>query len=387
MITSSIVFDHRGRCKKGAEGPLEIRVTVNRKPYYIQTGVRVRANQWQFDKVINHPQADALNERLGILLDNVMRNINKCIASGQNIDISSLRSQAWRTVHKQTAMEWMLKEIAQLPVSFGTFKHYKSLVKRLEEFGLMTDWSDVTTENIYKFDSFLRRNVKGRSGRMNTASVYNYHKCLKSLLARAEKSELIASSPYHRLRGEFARCEAVSTEYLTEEEMAKIEKFTPAPGTWMERARDLFIFQMYTGLSFSDTQAFDINNYKKVKGKWCIVGSRIKTGQPFVNVLLPPAVEVLERYGMTVPSLSNQVYNRELKEVGMACGITTPLHSHLARHTFATYMLRNGVKIENLSKMLGHSNIKQTQRYAKVLAESVHEDFDMIAKKIKKRKG
>lgn len=347
----------------------------------------MRANQWQFDKVINHPQADALNERLGILLDNVMRNINKCIASGQDIDIASLRSKAWRTVHKQTAMEWMLKEIAQLPVSFGTFKHYKSLVKRLEEFGLMTDWPDITTENIYKFDSFLRRNVKGRSGRMNTASVYNYHKCLKSLLARAEKSELIASSPYHRLRGEFARGEAVSTEYLTEEEMVKIEKFTPAPGTWMERARDLFIFQMYTGLSFSDTQAFDINNYKKVKGKWCIVGSRIKTGQPFVNVLLPPAVEVLERYGMTVPSLSNQVYNRELKEVGMACGITTPLHSHLARHTFATYMLRNGVKIENLSKMLGHSNIKQTQRYAKVLAESVHEDFDMIAKKIKKRKG
>ena len=60
-------------------------------------------------------------------------------------------------------------------------------------------------------------------------------------------------------------------------------------------------------------------------------------------------------------------------------GINTPLHSHLARHTFATFMLRHGVKIENVSKMLGHTNITQTQRYAKVLAMSVHEEFERIS--------
>jgi site-specific recombinase XerD len=63
-------------------------------------------------------------------------------------------------------------------------------------------------------------------------------------------------------------------------------------------------------------------------------------------------------------------------------GIKVRMHSHLARHTFATYMLRNGAKIENVSRMLGHTNITQTQRYAKVLAQSVHEDFDRVAKKI-----
>jgi site-specific recombinase XerD len=61
--------------------------------------------------------------------------------------------------------------------------------------------------------------------------------------------------------------------------------------------------------------------------------------------------------------------------------IQTKMHTHLARHTFATWMLRNGAKIENVSRMLGHTNIRQTQRYAKVLAESVHEDFDMVASK------
>ena len=374
------------RTAQGMEGPLEVRVTANRKPYYIQTGVRVRANQWQFDKVVNHPQANALNERLGILLDKIMCIVNKCIENGQDIDIASVRRQAWQTVHKQTAIEWMRNEVTQMPVSYGTMKHYKSAIKRLEEFGRMTDWPDFTSANIYAFDAFIRMNVQGRYAHIAIGTAYNYHKCLKALLSRAEKSELIAINPYNRLRGEFARGDKPSTEYLTEEEMSKIQKFSPAPGSFMERARNLFIFQMFTGLSFSDMMAFDISEYKKVKGKWCIIASRIKTGVPYVNQLLPPAVDVLERYDMTLPKMTNQVYNRELKLLGMACGITIPLHSHLARHTFATFMLRNGAKIENVSRMLGHTNIKQTQRYAKVLAESVHEDFDKIEQLLKKKK-
>lgn len=85
---------------------------------------------------------------------------------------------------------------------------------------------------------------------------------------------------------------------------------------------------------------------------------------------------------MKIPQMSNADYNFQLKELQKMTGIKTRLHSHLARHTFATFMLRNGAKIENVSRMLGHTNITQTQRYAKVLAQSVHDDFDMIAEKL-----
>ena len=87
---------------------------------------------------------------------------------------------------------------------------------------------------------------------------------------------------------------------------------------------------------------------------------------------------------MKLPKICNADYNRHLKSIGVMAGIKTKLHSHLARHTFATFMLRNGVKIENVSKMLGHTNIIQTQRYAKVLAEDVRSDFDMVAGKMGK---
>ena len=175
-------------------------------------------------------------------------------------------------------------------------------------------------------------------------------------------------------------------EYLTDEEMSKLETMILPLGSPLDVAHDLFVFQAYTGLSYSDAQAFDMSQYKWDGMRWNHTGERIKTGVPYVSTILPPALHILEKYDMKVPKMNNADYNRQLKAIMVMAGIKTRLHSHLARHTFATYMLRNGVKIENVSKMLGHTNITQTQRYAKVLAQSVQEDFDMIAEKMKKKK-
>ena len=112
---------------------------------------------------------------------------------------------------------------------------------------------------------------------------------------------------------------------------------------------------------------------------------KLSTGVAYVSSLLPPAVAVLEKYGWQVPKIDNADYNHLLKVIGTMADIPTKMHTHLARHTFATYMLRQGVKVENLQRMLGHKNIRQTMRYAKVLAESVHEDFDMVAAKMAKK--
>ena len=111
------------------------------------------------------------------------------------------------------------------------------------------------------------------------------------------------------------------------------------------------------------------------------MGQRIKTGVPYVSQLLPPVVEVLKKHGWRVPRMSNQRYNQLLKAIGMVIGIPK-LHSHMGRHTFATWMLSEGAKIENVSRMLGHTNIVQTQRYAQVLAEDVRSEFDKVAEKM-----
>lgn len=385
MITTSIVFDHRKRVKAGAEGPLEVRVTINRKPYYINTGVRVRERQWAFDKVINHPHANELNDRLGVLVGKVMQCVNDCLKDGREIKIADIRSEIWQGAGSYDFLTWIDEEIERLDIKHGTFKRYRTLSKRLHEFGDMRTWKDVTVEKITAFDVWLRSRVY-RSLHLSDAGRHNYHRTLRHLLYNAELYGKIPFNPYSRLRGKFKRGDHPTTEYLTDDEVAKIMNFTPTPGSVMEQAKDLFVFQLWTGLAYQDTQSFDFSKYKKVGGKWRLTAQRIKTGEPYVSQLLPPAVEVLERYGMNTPKLINAVYNRELHEIGIACGISTRLHSHLARHTFATYMLRHGVKLENVSRMLGHTNIRQTLRYAKVLAEDVHRDFEKIEDELKNGK-
>ena len=399
-ITDAIVWDHRGRVSDGGNGQLEVRVTVNRKSYYFGTGVRCRKSEFVAGRVVNCPGANGMNERLGIVYNKVLALVNTCVDAGEPINTEEIRRQVWQTVEAQSDepvfMDWLTEQVPVLGVSDGTRKHYDPLLARLETFGRMKRWNDVTVENIMGFDAYLHTITKPQSDaairrgqkaeRLSDGAVYNYHKCLKALLNRAFKMGKIDINPYDRLKGQFKRGEKLSTEYLTEDEMQRFERLLVPKGSVLEVVRDLFVFQMYTGLPYSDMQAFDIGDYKWDGKAWQHVGERIKTGVPYVSQLLPPVVKVLERYDWKIPRLSNADYNRHLKALGQMAGIKTRLHSHLARHTFATYMLRNGVKIENVSKMLGHTNITQTQRYAKVLAQSVHDDFDMIAEKLETKK-
>ena len=424
MITTKIIFDRRGWCKQKKQGIVEVRVTIDRKSIYISTGVHINKNEWAAGMVVNRPDAKMLNERLVIIYERTCQAVNESIKSGTNIDTEAIKRMVWQVIEAQssepTFIRWIEEQIPMLGVKDGTAKHYFPMVTRLTEFGAMARWQDVTVENIANFDAWLHQQTKPLSDarrktgvkpeRLSDAAVYNYHKCLKALLNRAKSFQKIDVNPYEYLRGKFKRGEKENVEYLTEEEMKRFEAIILPKGSELDVVHDLFIFQMFTGLPYSDMQAFDASNYKwdgkswkhvgeysdmqafdasnyKWDGKsWKHVGERIKTGVPYVSQLLPPAVKILEKYGWEIPQLSNADYNRHLKALGQMAGIKTRLHSHLARHTFATYMLRNGVKIENVSKMLGHTNITQTQRYAKVLAQSVHDDFDMVASKLEKKK-
>ena len=392
MITKAIIFDHRGRTKPGCEGPVELRVTSNRKPYYINTGIKVRGRELCDGMIIGRADKDVLQEQLDIITRKMMKAVNRCVEKGIPIDVSEIRRQAYEmeseSMADQTAMlDWLHEQVPLLNIGEGTRNRYRTMVKRLGEFGGMTAWQDLNVENIYKWDTWLhsltvpQSNADIQAGR--PADVY--HRTLRAMLTRAVKVGIIAVNPYDKLRGEFRKGVKENVEYLTEDEIAAFESLHPLQGTQAAAARDLFVFQLYTGLSYSDAQAFDINDYKEIGGKWIHTGTRIKTGVPYVNQLLPPVIEILKRYGWNAPKILNADYNQCLKVLAAAVGINTRVHSHLARHTFATRMLRMGVKIENLSKMLGHTNITQTQKYAKVMAQSVHDDFDMVAGKLAAR--
>ena len=206
---------------------------------------------------------------------------------------------------------------------------------------------------------------------------------LKAAINKALQFDIVTSNPYDRMKGVFKRDKRETVDYLTEEQMQKILDLTPVPGSQAAMARDLFIFQMFTGLGYADTQIFDIGNYREVDGRWQFIGERVKTGVPYVSMLLPPVVDVLKRNGWKVPKMNNQRYNQWLKAIGMLVGVER-LHSHMGRHSFATWMLSQGAKIENVSRMLGHTTVKQTERYAKVQAKDIYAEYDKVAAKLDK---
>lgn len=402
MITTAVIFDRKKQAERDKDGALEVRVTYNRKSYYIYTGMRVRAKHWA-GAVVGRPDADALNNRLRIIVARVNEKVNEFIDQRRPIDVAVIKEYIYdgtKVDGKEDRMlAWMEYQVGQLNVCGGTRKHYELLMVRLKEFGKLRSWSDLTVENIYLWDDWLhkmenvnaRKPSRNRLGVVATVSdgtIHNYHKHLKALLNRAVDFGLIESSPYARLKGKFKTGDNESVEYLTEEQMKLILNTRPVPGTQMETVRDLFVFQMYTGMSYSDMQAFDIKQYKeegvrdKISGektkRFVYRGERVKTGVPYVSVLLPPVVDVLERHGWQVPQMPNQKYNCLLKTFGAVIGIDG-MHSHLARHTFATYMLSKDVKVQNVMRMLGHRKIEQTMRYAKVLVKDLQNDFEKIA--------
>lgn len=413
MIRISLFFDHHKRTPKGEEGPAEVRVTVNKKPYYINTGVRVRE-----DRLVGNcirdvrikgadgiarmtEDADVLNERLTTIVQLVEREVNRCMDERRPLDVAEIRRKVYNLEvvnddDAPTLVAWIKEQIPMLNVVKNTRQKYVTLCRRLTEFGQITRWEHLSVEAIYKWDAWLRvqdneltTNQKAagvEQAKLGDKAVESYHKGLRAMLNRALKMGKITANPYDRLRGEFVSTRRDVVEYLTEEQMQKVMDISPVPGSQVAMARDLFVFQMFTGLGYADTQIFDLSQYREVDGKWRFVGKRVKTGVPYVSMLLPPVVDVLKRNGWRVPRMNNQRYNQMLKAIGMVIGIER-LHSHMGRHTFATWMLSQGAKIENVSRMLGHTDIKMTQRYAEVLAKDVYDDFEKVEKKLKKKKG
>ena len=147
------------------------------------------------------------------------------------------------------------------------------------------------------------------------------------------------------------------------------------------------MFSCYTGYTPVDTLNLTASNiFQDNNDDFWIMTNRAKTAIKANVPLLPPALEIINKYknqqiGL-IPKISNQKMNAYLKEIGDLCGIDKKLTWYVSRHTFATTVtLANGVRIENVSSMMRHTNIKQTQHYAKVLDENVMEDMSKLKHK------
>ncbi len=282
----------------------------------------------------------------------------------------------------------------------GTMKNYYSTERCIKEF-LKEEMhiEDIPLKKlnyafIIDFEQHLRKyKPTTRKGCANNGAMKHMER-LKKMARLAVKLEWLEKDPFINFKLRFEKSER---QFLTERELQLIEDTTfKVPST--QHIKDLFVFACYTGLSCIDVQELKADHLVKgIDGNDWLYTKRTKTDEPLKIPLLPKAKEILDNYkddqdvlknGRLLPVYSNQMMNRVLKEIADACGIRKKVTFHVARHTFATAItLSNGVPIETVSKLLGHTKLSTTQIYARVVEKKVGEDMQNLMAHMKLKKG
>ena len=216
-------------------------------------------------------------------------------------------------------------------------------------------------------------------------TVIRYMKCLKKITNLARANDWMAKDPFLGIR--FHEKEVIR-EFLTMDELQTIYR-KEFPLERLTLVRDVFIFAAFTGLAFIDVQQLAPEHIvRDNNGNLWIRKPRQKTKNMCNIPLLDIPQEILRKYadhptcrkkGVLLPVPCNQKMNSYLKEIADICMIRKNLTTHCARHSYATSVcLANGVSLENVAKMLGHSNIKMTQHYARVLDSSILRDMNQV---------
>lgn len=270
--------------------------------------------------------------------------------------------------------------------SLKTYQRYEIVYNHLKEFIIeeyrMTDirMRDFSAKGVNLFDNWLRTE---RGCKTNT--VWAYMTTLKHIFALASADGILKVNPF---LGYKSRFEQVDRGYLSEEELAivmKAEPVSPMEGL----VRDLFVFSAFTGLSYTDVEKLEWGNlHKFFDGNTWIITRRRKTNTDTRVRVLDVPLKIIEQRGDRQSKIvfhipSNNCCNVHLTELGQRCGINFRLTFHIARHTFATLLLSKGVPIESVSSILGHTNIKTTQIYAKITSKKLSEDMEALSQKIK----
>ena len=277
---------------------------------------------------------------------------------------------------------------SQIPDNYsaGTLKNYRTLKKHLISF-IPKEYKTVDRELkkidrhfIYSFERYLLFNTLcNQNGAMKVLQRF------KKIIALAKRKDLMDHDPFDGYRFVFKRKEI---EFLTADEIERFSNLDLKIPSEI-KTHELFVFALYTGLAYSDIISLRWHQIHKDKdGLQFILNKRKKTGETFIVPLLKPALEILrskkqKEDGLIFSSITNACVNRKLKILAQKAQIFKNLTFHTARHSFATTItLNNDVPLITVSKMLGHSNTRTTQIYAKVLQKKVSLDMEKLNKKL-----
>lgn len=288
-----------------------------------------------------------------------------------------------------------LKKRIGIDVARGTWVKFNTLEKKIKDYlRQYKKKSDIYLKELnYSFVTDLEYYLRSIE-KTSANTTMKYIRMLKKVMNDLVRKNLLDKNPFQQFKCTFKWPER---EVITSEELDIILKKNFSIER-LKLVRDFFVFSCFTGLAYIDLinlTPLDIS--VGIDGNVWLVFNRQKTDTLVRVPILEQALVILDKYkdhpasiqrGCIFPLISNQKLNSYLKEIGDTCGITKNLTFHLARHTFATTItLANGVPIESVSKMLGHTRIATTQLYAKVIERKLSDDMRALQNRLNNNGG
>jgi len=400
--TFGIVFYLKKQKEKKGKAPIYARITVDGKRAEVSIKKDIEIDNWSHGKGMAKGKGEEI-KTLNTYLEQIRSRMVECY---QQLQLKKQLITSVAIKNKFLGIEEKEHSLMSL------FDYHNEEMKNILEWGTMKNYyttktyfqlyikevlhtSDVYLSQLsYKFlvgyEKFMKEykplQPKKPCGQ-NT--VMKHIERLRKVVNLAIKNEWLDRDPFQKFQPTFIKS---NRQFLTADELAAIE-LKEFKILRLQHTKDMFIFSCYTGLAYIDVYELTPQNLSLgIDGEFWINTCRHKTDIPVRVPLLPQALAIVEKYknnprviesGRLLPVYANQILNSYLKEIADFCGIEKPLTFHIARHTFATTVtLTNGVPIETVSKLLGHTSIKTTQIYAKVIEQKVSDDMMLLREKL-----
>ena len=388
--------------------PVYARIVVNGTRTEFSMKNSISKADWNFGKgeaKPKNPELRAFNSYLQEMQGKIYRHYRDLQLEDEPLTAAAVKA-AYLGIEKEKAISysllWLVSQhetMMQKILKPGTMKNYRATESYLRRFLIARykkpdmPLNELNYEFISGFEFFVRNNSLKENDPCTTNGTMKHLERLKKMVTWAVKNEWIEKNPFSNFRLKFKHTER---EFLSDLELATLEN-KDFGNFMLDRVKDLFLFSCYTGLSYVDLM--ELRPAELLTGidktRW-IKTTRAKTDTPVNVPLLKPAQLLLEKLSgdetakreTVFPHVSNQEVNRSLKIIAEICGIQKYLTFHLARHTFATTVtLMNGVPIETISKMLGHTKISTTMQYVKVTQTKIGMDMNSLQDRLNNNKS
>jgi site-specific recombinase XerD len=386
----------KSKLLKNGEAPICLRITVQGQTAEVMVKRSIPVHLWNQAKECSNGKSytdKELNHYLETVKAKFYQIHRELEIDGKKVTANAIRDCYYgRDENSKTLVEvyrehnQKCRALIGIDYTKSTVDKFDTSLARLQEYIKSRNGKDdislseVNAQFIRDFDFYLKTVRKCQHN-----SSLKHLKNLKKIIRIAMANDWIKKDPFYGIRFKF---EETNIGFLTHEELEELihKEFSVQR---LEQVRDIFVFCCFSGLAFADVQLLTPNHLlKDNNGALWIRKNRQKTGNMCNIPVLSVAQRLIDKYrnhpdcvrkGVLLPVISNQKMNAYLKEIADLCGINKKLSTHVARYTAATVVfLANQVSMENVAKILGHSNTKMTQHYAKVLDSSIMRDMKNV---------